>query len=500
MNNSRHPRTTNDWLEHSTSLRLPDSALIDGERRPAKSGETFAVHNPATGEILAEVAACGAADIDDAVQAARLAYDNATWAEAPSKRKLVLLRLAESIRAHAVELALMESLSMGKPVQEAYAGDVSGASSFIAWFAEALDKLYGEVVPTDRSSLAVVTREPVGVVGLITPWNYPIEEAAIKLAPALAAGNSVLLKPGELSPFSAIRLGELAIEVGLPPGILNVVPGYGEIAGKAIGLHPDVDCIGFTGSTNVGKLLLRYAGQSNMKRIWLECGGKSPNIIFADCIDQRYAAEEAARSVLRNQGQVCSAGSRLLVERSILDPLVQLLIDASRRYVPGDPMNPDTRMGPLASAQQYDKVLSYIDLGIKEGADLILDGRISEEFQKGYFVGPTIFTQVSNDMRIAREEIFGPVITVISFDSEEDAIRIANDSPYALVASLWTRDFARAHRVAQSLHAGSVTINGVDAQSEAAPFGGNKLSGIGREHSLHAFDQYTNLKTTWVNY
>jgi gamma-glutamyl-gamma-aminobutyraldehyde dehydrogenase len=489
-----------DWKQRAAGLCLPDYAFIGGKRTSARHGETYPCINPATGQALVQVAACNAADVDDAVTSARHALGSGVWSQAsPGHRKSVLLRFAEQIRVERIDLALMESLSMGKPVRDA-CHEVDDAAAFIAWFGETLDKLYGEVIPSELSSFAVATREPVGVVGLITPWNYPIEEAAIKLGPALAAGNCVILKPAEISPFSAIRLGELALKAGLPPGVLNVVPGLGAIAGKAIGLHGDIECVGFTGSTRVGKLLLRYAGESNMKRVWLECGGKSPNLVFADCGNLKFAAEEAARSVLRNQGQVCSAGSRVLVERTIADEFTGLLVAASKRYVPADPLDARTRMGPMASAEQYNKVQSYILLGLEEGANLILDGRMANQQEDVYFLGPSIFARVSNSMRIAREEIFGPVITLMCFDSEDEAIRIANDSPYGLVASLWTQDVSRAHRVARALQAGSVTINGVDAQSEAAPFGGTKQSGSGREHSLHAFDQYTNLKTTWLKF
>ena len=490
-----------DWLSLSDVLVLPNEPFINGSFKSAHSHDVMDCVNPYSGERLNQVAACDEVDIDAAVQAARKAFEARCWSTAAASfRKSVLRRFAAMVRANAAELALMDALAMGKPITDAYEGDVPSAAETLEWFAESSDRLYGETLRLDAQSFATVTRQPLGVVGLITPWNYPIEEAAIKLGPALAAGNSVVLKPAEISPFSAIRLGQIAIEAGLPAGVLNVVPGRGSVAGKALALHDDVDCIGFTGSTETGKSLLIAAGQSNMKRIWLECGGKSPNIVFDDCDDLRHAAAESVRSVLRNQGQVCSAGSRLFVQQEIATQFLELLVDEARKYVPGDPLDPETKMGPLASADHYEKVLSYIEIGLLEHASLVLDGRTAKSTDGTTLMGPTIFTNVRNDMRIAQEEIFGPVISVIIFEDEQEVTRLANESPYGLVASLWTSDLSRACRVSDALEAGSVTVNGVDAQSTALPFGGFKQSGIGREHSNHAFDQYTNTKTTWINY
>ncbi|HEV2594580.1 MAG TPA: aldehyde dehydrogenase family protein [Sphingomicrobium sp.] len=490
-----------NWPKLAAALHLPDFGIIDGERRKAQSSLTFDCFNPATGEKLAEVAAFQEVDVDRAVQSARAAFTSAKWAGAsPSERKARMLAFADLLIANAPSLALMDSLAMGKPAQIALDSDVPGAASFIRWYGECLDKLYDEVVPSAGSSIVTATREPLGVVAIMTPWNYPIEEAAIKLGPALAAGNSVLLKPSEISPFSAIRMGELALEAGFPPGVLNVVPGTGNHAGRALALHHDVDCVSFTGSSEVGKLLMRYSGDSNLKRVWLECGGKSPNLVFADCIDLDRAAAESARSVFRNQGQVCSAATRVLVERRIADIFVDRLVGAAADYCPADPLLASSRVGPMASPAQYRKVLDYIERGLDEGASLILDGRSIKGTAGRLSIGPTIFTNVRPEMRIARDEIFGPVLCVMTFDDENEAIRLANDSIYGLVASVWTGALARAHRVARALAVGSVTINGVDSQSEAAAFGGYKQSGIGREHSLHAFDQYTNLKTTFIHY
>lgn len=497
----RSPAGQPDWPELATTLELPTFGIIDGERREAQSGFTFECFNPATGARLAEVTAYQDVDVDCAVQSARAAFTSAKWAGAsPSERKARILAFADLLIENAQALALMDSLSMGKPAQIAFDSDVPGAAAFIRWYGECLDKLYDEVVPSDSSSIVTATREPLGVIAIITPWNYPIEEAAIKLAPALAAGNSIILKPSEISPFSAIRLGELALEAGIPPGVLNVAPGTGLHAGRALALHGDVDCVSFTGSSDVGKLLMRYSGESNLKRVWLECGGKSPNLVFADCADIDRAAAESARSVFRNQGQVCSAATRVLVERKIVDAFVERLVASAADYCPADPLLASSRVGPMASRDQYRKVADYIECGLEEGARLLLDGRVIERAPGSLFLGPTIFTNVRPDMRIARDEIFGPVVCIMSFDDEDEAIRLANDSIYGLVASVWTSALSRAHRVSRALAAGSVTVNGMDSQSEAAPFGGYKQSGIGREHSLHAFDQYTNIKTTFIHY
>ena len=489
------------WPALAAALEFPSLGFVDGQTRDARSGLSFSCANPATREWLADVAAFQQDDVDAAVQSARSAFASACWSgTTPEDRKARMLAFADRIVDRSEELALLDSLSMGKPAQVAYESDVAGAASFIRWYAECVDKLYDEVVPSAAGSLVTATREPLGVVGLITPWNYPIEEAAIKLGPALAAGNSVILKPSEISPFSAIRMGELALDAGIPPGVLNIVPGIGEIAGRALALHPDVDCISFTGSTEVGKRLMRYSGESNLKRIWLECGGKSPNLVFEDCNDLDEAAAESARSVFRNQGQVCSAGSRLLVEDSIADEFARKLVSAAEDYRPGDPLIASSRVGALASPGQYRKVLDYIEIGLAEGAVLLLDGRDIVPPLPGYFLGPTIFTNVRPEMRIARDEIFGPVLCLMRFTDEAEAVRLANGDIHGLVASLWTSDLSRAHRVARQLAAGSVTVNGADSQSAAAPFGGYKQSGIGREHSLHAFSLYTNVKTTWIHY
>jgi gamma-glutamyl-gamma-aminobutyraldehyde dehydrogenase len=489
-----------DWIDRAAAIRFRDKAFIDGKFVAARSGRTFASINPATGETLAEVASCGEEDVDRAVASARRAFLAGSWSRAaPAHRKEVLLRLAQLLRENLQELALLESLDMGKLVADAATVDVPGSAGIFQWYAEAIDKLYDEVAPTGSGDLVLVRREPLGVIGAVVPWNFPLDMATWKCAPALAAGNSVVLKPAEQSPFSALRLAELAMEAGLPAGVLNVVPGLGETAGQALGRHMDVDCLAFTGSTAVGKMFLQYSGQSNMKQVWLETGGKSPNLVFADCGNLDAAADMAAFGIFFNQGEVCSANSRLLVQRSVKDAMVEKLAARAAVTQPGDPLDPASKMGALVDARHAANVMRFVEAG-KKTARLVTGGDQVTVNGRGSFVQPTIFDDVSPQDTIAREEIFGPVLSVIAFDDEEEAIRIANDSVYGLAASLWTDSLSRAHRISERLHAGTVSVNTVDALSPMTPFGGFKQSGFGRDLSLHALDKYTALKTTWIRY
>ncbi len=489
-----------DWHERARALTPDGRAFIDGRYVASVSGATFDCVSPIDGRSLAQVASTDAADVDLAVAAARRAFESGVWArQAPRERKRVLLRFAELILEHGEELALLETLDMGKPISDSLAVDIPATARCIAWYAEAIDKIYDEIAPTSHQALALITREPVGVVGAIVPWNFPLIMAAWKIGPALAAGNSFILKPSEKSPLTAIRIAELATQAGLPDGVFNVLPGFGPTAGQALALHMDVDCIGFTGSTRTGQRMLQYSGQSNMKRVWLECGGKSPNIILADCPDLDRAAATAAAAIFFNQGEMCSAGSRLIVEESVRDAVLERVVDAGRRMPPGDPLDPATRLGAIVDRAQLETVLGYIGTGRDEGATVLLGGRQVRRETGGCYVEPTVFADVNPRMKIAREEIFGPVLAAITARDADEAVKIGNSGVYGLAAAVWTRDISRAHRIARALRAGMVYVNCYDADDITVPFGGFKQSGMGRDKSLHAFDKYTELKTTWID-
>nr|WP_298249333.1 aldehyde dehydrogenase [uncultured Halomonas sp.] len=494
----RIPQTRDDWQARAESLKasLETRAYIDEAFVDAESGATLTTINPATGEVLAEVASCDAADAEIAVAAARRAFDDGEWSRrSPGGRKAVLLRLANLMEAHKHELALLDTLDMGKPVNSSL-GDMAGAIGCLRHHAESIDKLYGEVAPTGDNALGLVLREPLGVVASIVPWNFPLMMTAWKIAPALAAGNSVILKPSEKSPLSALRLASLAHEAGLPRGVFQVLPGFGHSVGKALALSMDVDCLAFTGSTGVGKQLMQYAGQSNLKKVFLECGGKSPNLVFADCKDLDKVAEHAAGAIFHNQGEVCIAGSRLLVENSIRETFVEKVLTAAEAMQPGDPLDPESFMGAMVDQAQYERVLGYIRRGVEEGATLRSGGKALDG--PGLFIPPTVFDDVTETMAIGREEIFGPVLAVFGFDSEDEAVRLANDSDYGLAAGLWSQDIDRIMRVTRKLRSGQVFVNNWADMDQTVPFGGVKQSGNGRDKSHHSLEEYSDLKSVWM--
>ena len=488
-----------NWHALAKTLKIDGRAFINGKRTHSVEGATFECFSPLDNQKLCDVASCKSADIDLAVSAAHVAFDDRRWAGLPPReRKQIMIKFADLIIANREELALLETLDMGKPITASLNVDVNSAANSLRWFGEAIDKVYDEIAPTADHTLAMITREPIGVVGAIVPWNYPMLMACWKIAPALASGNSIVLKPSEKSPLSALKIADIALQAGIPAGVLNVVPGFGAEAGSPLALHMDVDCIAFTGSTAVGKKIQIMAGQSNLKRAWCELGGKSPNIVFADCKDLSRAAEASAGSIFYNQGESCNAPSRLLVERSVKTELIQKLLVELKNLQPGDPLDANTNMGAIVDCGQMENILKYIESGKTQGAKLLAGGTRVKSETGGFYISPTIFDNVTNDMTIATEEIFGPVLAIIVFDTVDEAIKIANDTPYGLAAAVWTQDISKAHMVAKRLRAGTVHVNSYDEDDITVPFGGYKQSGNGRDKSLHALEKYTELKTTWI--
>ncbi len=487
------------WQKQAQQLKIEGRAFINGEYVDAHNKNTFDCISPIDGKCLTQVARCENDDANKAVISARIAFDSGVWSKAPpAKRKTIMLKFADLIEQHGNELALLETLDMGKPISDALNVDIPGTLRSIRWSAEAIDKIYDEVAPTPDDEIGLITREAIGVVAAIVPWNFPLIMASWKLGPALVAGNSVILKPSEKSPLTAIKLAALAKEAGIPDGVLNVLPGYGHEIGKALALHNDIDTLVFTGSTAVAKQLMIYAGESNMKRVWAEAGGKSPNIIFADAPNLDHAAKAAAAAICFNQGEVCTAASRLLVEESIKDSFIEKVKEAMLTWQPGNPLDPRTNIGAIVDRTQHERVLGYITKGKDEKASLCCGGENSQPVAGGFYIQPTMFSEVDNKMAIAAEEIFGPVLSVITFTSMDEAISIANDTPYGLAAGIWTKDLTKAHKMARAIRAGSVWINQWDGGDMTAPFGGFKQSGNGRDKSLHAFNKYTEIKATWI--
>jgi acyl-CoA reductase-like NAD-dependent aldehyde dehydrogenase len=474
-------------------------AFIDGAFVPAAAGTTFDDVSPRDGTVIASVAAGAAEDVDRAVRAARRSFDAGGWALAdPGQRKRVLLALAELIDEHAEELAQLESADVGHPIGDARDVDVVNARNCFAWYAEAIDKVYGEIAPTGVDALALVGREPLGVVGAVVPWNYPLIITAWKLAPALATGNSVVLKPAEQSPLTALALAELAAEAGVPDGVLNVVPGYGPDAGEPLGRHPDVDKIAFTGSVEIGRRFLVYAGESNGKAVSLELGGKSPQVVLADAADLDAAADAIGWGIFYNAGQTCHAGSRVVVARELADPLAEKLVEFAREFVPADPAAPDTRLGAMISEEHLAGVLGRVQRAASDGAQVLVGGERAQPIPGGAYMLPTVIEAPDPTDAIVQEEVFGPVLAIQRADDVEQAIALANGTGYGLAAAVWSSNVSTAHRVARRLRAGTVWVNTFDISSLTTPFGGVKDSGHGRDRSLHALDAYTHVKTTWV--
>ena len=492
--------TRDEYRALSQTIVLPSGAFIDGRAVPAISGARFETINPATGTPLNHIAACDGQDVDLAVRKAREAFEDGRWRKQhPAERKKTIIKLCKLIRRHQHEIAVLESLESGKPIHDVETVDIPEALHCLEWHAETADKIYDQVAPVGEDALAMVVREPIGVVAAVLPWNFPILMLAWKLGPALAAGNSVIVKPAEETSMTALRIAELAGEAGLPRGVFNVVTGSGETAGQAIGRHPDIDMVSFTGSTEVGRLFLEYAAQSNLKRVVLECGGKNPCIVMDDAEDLDVAAQHVTQSVFWNMGENCSSNSRLIVHQAVKDRLMERVLHRARAWRTGDPLDPANRLGAIVSPQQYQRILDYIEKGKAEGAELLLGGEAIPQAE-GYFIAPTIFGRVRPEMTIAREEIFGPVLSVISVNSADEAVAIANDTSYGLAASVFTANARRAHRMARAIKAGTVSVNCYGEGDITTPFGGYKQSGFGgRDNSIHAHDQYTELKTIWLD-
>lgn len=489
-----------DYTARAADLVLPANAYINGKFTSAKSGKTFDTINPATGKVLTQVAACGADDVDFAVSKARKAFENGTWARLhPSERKAAMIQWIKLIKRHRYELATMESLDSGKPIRDCASIDLPETCDCLAWYAEAADKLYGQMSPTEDDAMGLIVREPAGVVACVLPWNFPLMMLAWKAGPALAAGNSVILKPAEQTSLTALRVAELAAEAGIPPGVFNVVPGLGEEAGAAIGKHPDIDVVSFTGSTDVGRMFLKYAADSNLKRVVLECGGKNPAVVLSDAEELDSVAAYVVEAVFWNMGENCSSNSRCIVHQSIKDDLLKRILEKVKDWRTGNPLDPANALGAIVSQEQFDRIMGYVNGAKKEGAKPILGGE-PLEIGDGLFIPPTIFDGVKPEMAIAQEEVFGPVLSIMTVGSDEEAISLANNTCYGLHASLFTRNIKKALRAGRDLRAGTVSVNCYSEGDITTPFGGYKLSGFGgRDNSLQAFEQYTETKTIWID-
>jgi len=482
--------TTEEYKAIAAELSLPTQAFIDGSFRPAQSGKTFDSVNPATGDVLAKIAACDATDVDFAVEKARDAFEDGRWSRLhPSERKEALIKLAKLMKRNARELAVMESLDSGKTIYDCETVDIPETIHCLLWHAELIDKIYDQVAPSSDDHIAMVVREPVGVVGLVLPWNFPLLMLAWKIGPALAAGCSVVVKPAEETSLTALRLAELAAEAGIPAGVFNVVPGGGAEVGEPLGRHPDIDAVSFTGSTATGRRFLGYSAESNIKEVTLEMGGKNPAVVLDDAENLDRVAAHIVNGAFWNMGENCSASSRLIVQKGIKNALIERIIAHTREWPVGDPLNPETRVGALVSKAHFEKVASYL-----EGAKALVGGRAENGF-----VEPTVIEARREDRQV-REEIFGPVLSVLTVEGFDEAIALANDTEYGLAASIFTANVKKALRGARAIRAGTVTVNSFGEGDSATPFGGYKQSGFGgRDNGIHAHDQYTQLKTIWVD-
>ena len=482
-------------------LNFQTKAIIAGRSMDAVSGKTFETLNPANGKALAKIARCEKADADIAVEAARNAFENGPWPKmSPAERKVILQRFATLIEAHTDELAELEAIEAGKPISDCIEIDLPETVGTIRWHAEAADKIYDQLSPSGSGVVSMIVREPIGVVAAILPWNFPLMMAAWKLGPILAEGNTVILKPAEQTSMSTIRLAQLATEVGIPDGVINVVPGFGEEVGKALGEHMGIDCVGFTGSTEIGRMFLRYSADSNLKRVLLECGGKNPLVVMPDAADLDVVADHAANSIFWNMGENCSSNSRVLIHSSLKAEFIELLLERTRDWVIADPLDSACRLGPLIEEEHMKKVLSHIEKAKKEGAKLICGGNRVMAESGGYFVEPTVFDEVSPKMSIAKEEIFGPVLAILTFETPEEGLAMANDTEYGLTASVFSASNKTAHNAARQIRAGTVSVNCYGEGDISTPFGGFGLSGFGgRDKSLAAHDQYCELKTIWMD-
>lgn len=488
-----------DWTARAAELRAPAGIFVGGEVRDAAA--TRAIVTPRDGSTVTELAWADADDANRAVAEARRAFDHGPWPRLhPRERGEVLQRFAALVDEHRDELALLVSLEMGKPIRVAHEIELRALVRTLRYYGELADKEHGEITPTVEGELSLVTREPAGVVAAVVPWNFPLTLAGWKIGPALAAGCTVVLKTAEQSPLSMQRVAALGLEAGLPPGVLNVLSGDGVVVGRALGEHPDVDILTFTGSTDVGRHFLRYSADSNLKRVYLELGGKSPNIILPDAPDLDAAADTAAWAIFFNSGEMCTAGSRLVVHRDVAEQVVDRIVSTAADWAPGDPLDPSTRMGPLADERSLQRVLRQLDDGVAAGAQVRTGGGRARADSGGPYIEPTVVTGLAPDNLLAREELFAPVLSVLEVTDEDDAVRVAGDTAYGLAAAVWTSDLATAHRVSRRLRAGTVWVNCYEEGDLSVPFGGVKLSGFGRDKSRHALDEYSDLKTTWISY